>query len=245
MSRLPSGSEGIVTSFDLHPAVCRVCEGPTRSGFALCFCCKTIVGSLQMPLAPVASVTSYRVGDSVHRLLRGYKDAPVAESRRLCATALSSLVETWLSAHHDRLSARFGPPWSAVVAVPSSRRPGAPVDVLAAMVPHLARWHRPLLVGGRGPMDHLQADRHGFEVAPDVDREWLRGRRTLVFDDSLVTGARVQSAVAALRSGGACVVGALVVGRVISSYPGVTDVGLGSLPDVGSGPRVAGPIPLG
>ncbi len=94
-------------------------------------------------------------------------------------------------------------------------------------------------------MHHLQADRHGFELAPDVDREWLRGRLTLVFNDSLVTGARVQSAVEALRSGGACVIGALVVGRVISPYPEASVVGFRSPPDVRTGPSAAGPFSLG
>ena len=117
-------------------------------------------------------------------------------------------------------SERFGSPWDVVVTVPSSGRPGvAPVDALVALVPDLAAHHRPLLARGPQPTDHLLAARKGFAVVPSVDREWLRGRRILVFDDSITTGARAQSAVAALRLAGARVVGVMVVGRVRGRRP--------------------------
>jgi adenine/guanine phosphoribosyltransferase-like PRPP-binding protein len=171
-----------------------------------------------MPLAPVVAVADYQVGDGMHRRLRGYKDAPVAEVRQACAVELGRLVRRWLSANRARLEERFGARWDLVATVPSSGRPGtAPVDALVALVPDLAAHHRPLLVRGARPTGHLLGDRHGFEVSPTVDREWLRGRRILVFDDSITTGARSQSAVAALRLGGGRVVGVMVVGRVAAA----------------------------
>jgi len=55
-----------------------------------------------------------------------------------------------------------------------------------------------------------------------------------VFDDTVTTGARAQSAAAALRECGARVAGILVVGRVLGIEPrqrvslkGATEVGLG------------------
>ena len=45
------------------------------------------------------------------------------------------------------------------------------------------------------------------------------GRHVLLVDDTFVTGARVQSAAAALHRGGADVVAALVVGRLIAFHP--------------------------
>jgi adenine/guanine phosphoribosyltransferase-like PRPP-binding protein len=170
-----------------------------------------------MPLAPVTAVTPYRVGDEMHRLLRGYKDASEAEARSARTARLSGLLRRWLGNNCGRLLARTGGPWDMVVGVPSSHRPGAPVDALVQAVPALARQHRPLLVRGREPTDHLVASRWGFVVAADGDSaNWTRGDRALVVDDSFTTGARAQSAVAALRMAGLRVAGVLVVGRVVA-----------------------------
>ena len=197
--------------------ICRPCEGPTRPGFALCYCCTTLIGRLQMPLAPVTAVTPYRVGDGMHRLLRGYKDAPMTEVRSICTSQLAGILRRWLSEHVDRLLARTGGPWDLVVGVPSSQRPVAPVDALVDAVPLLARHHVSLLVRGPEPTDHLVASRRGFEVTSNGGAGCgERGRRALVVDDSFTTGARAQSAVAALRIAGIRVAGVLVVGRVIA-----------------------------
>jgi len=215
---------------------CRVCAGPSHAGFALCFCCATLVHQLRMPLAPVVAMVRYRVGDRMHRRLRGYKDAPLAEVRHACADHLADLVATWLTANGPGLDRRFGP-WDLVVTVPSSARPGGtPVDALVAQVPDLARRHRHLLVRGPERTGHLQAARKGFEVLPAVDRRWLRTRRAVVFDDSFTTGARAQSAVAALRGVGARVVGVVAVGRVVND-PGT---GPGTGPAAGTGRKGAG-----
>jgi hypothetical protein len=171
-----------------------------------------------MPLAPVTAVTSYRVGDEMHRLLRGYKDAPSVEARSASVERLAAILRRWLGDHRGRLLNRTGGPWDLTVGVPSSHRPiGTPVDTLVQAVPDLARTHRRLLVRGTEPTDHLVASRLGFAVAPDRDPDHHpRGLRALVVDDSFTTGARAQSAAAALRMAGIRVAGVLVVGRVVA-----------------------------
>jgi adenine/guanine phosphoribosyltransferase-like PRPP-binding protein len=197
--------------------VCRVCGAVAHARFAHCFCCATLVRQLQMPLTPVVAMADYRVGDRMHRRLRGYKDAPVAEARRACAAELAGLVRRWMTGSRADLEARFGSTWDLVATVPSSGRPvGVPVDTLVAHVADLALRHRQLLVRGPEPTGHLRASRRGFELVPAVDREWLRGKRILVFDDSITTGARSQSAAAALRLAGGRVVGVMAVGRVVA-----------------------------
>jgi hypothetical protein len=199
---------------------CHVCGRPTHARFALCFCCDTTVHQLQMPLAPVVAMAEYRTGDGLHRRLRGYKDAPVAEARCACATEVAGLVRSWLAADPTRLTDRFGSRWDVVATVPSTTRPGvAPTEALVNQVPDLARGHHRLLVRGPEPTDHLLAARRGFEVLPEIDRSWLRTRKVLVFDDSITTGSRAQSAVAALRMAGARVVGVLAVGRAVGGAP--------------------------
>ncbi len=213
---------------------CLVCGGPTHARFALCFCCDVTVHQLRMPLAPVLAIAEYRTGDGLHRRLRGYKDAAVAEARHVYAAEVAGLVRSWLAADPTRLTLRFGSRWDVVATVPSTTRPGvAPTEVLVNQVPDLARGHRRLLVRGPEPTDHLLAARRGFEVPPEVNRSWLRSRRVLVFDDSITTGSRAQSAAAALRMAGARVVGVLAVGRAVGGAaahrppPVATPAGLG------------------
>ncbi len=200
------------------PTRCPVCDGRARLPFPTCFCCATLTDQLRMPLSPLRAVTTYEVGDSVHRQLRRYKDAPVAEARDRATGELARLVEGWLAVHADSLRGVFGSDWDLVTTVPSSHRPsGAPADAVVTRVPDLARSHLPLLRRGPVATDHLQASRHGFELAAGVEPASLRGRRVLVVDDSVTTGARAQSASAALRRSGVRVAGILVVGRAVRS----------------------------
>jgi predicted amidophosphoribosyltransferase len=194
-------------------SACTVCGGRTAAGFDHCYCCGTVRAQLGAPLVPVTSVADYVVGDANHRLLRGYKDGPTSALRTLRSRAVADRVGHWLDEH-----AAVVAPWlgrcDVVTAVPSSHRIGeSPAGSLAALVPQLASRYRGLLERGSVPTGHLQASRHGFVVAKDVDAGWLRQQRVLVFDDSLTTGARAQSAVFPLCRAGAVVVGILVVGR--------------------------------
>ena len=193
-------------------AACDVCGTPTRSGFDDCYCCSTVRAQLAMPLVPVATVGDYVVGDAMHRLFRGYKDGPTSALCDLRAGAIARRVEDWL----DERVADASWLWQCdvVTAVPSSHRSGeSPAGSLASRVPQLAARYRSLLERGPAPTGHLQAARRGFAVMQGVDAGWLRRRRVLVFDDSLTTGARAQSAAFALRWAGTTVVGILAVGR--------------------------------
>ncbi|MGO8871329.1 MAG: hypothetical protein ACLQPH_07990 [Acidimicrobiales bacterium] len=201
--------------------VCPVCAGLTHGGFGPCFCCSTVARQLRLPLAPVAVAVDYRRGDPVHRRLRGYKDAPVLEARRAHTAWVAAVLEAYLTVHADGLRQRFGDGWDVVATVPSSTRPtGAPFDAVVNRVPRLAEGHRHLLRRGPDVTDHLLASRHGFELAAGVDPGWLRTRRVLVVDDSVTTGARAQSAAAALRLAGARVVGVVAAGRVVAPTRG-------------------------
>jgi hypothetical protein len=202
-----------------------------------------------MPLVPMVAVADYRVGDALHRRLRGYKDAPVAEARGTCVAQLVSLLDSWMDASRPRLRRRFGSGWDVVATVPSSHRPsGAPFDAVVSGVPALDALHRPVLVRGPAPTGHLAAARRGFALGPGVDRDWLRHQTVLVVDDSVVTGARAQSAAAALRLGGARVAGVVAVGRAMARQVRVNGGLRGREPDPGEGSSPPGrgrlPIPI-
>jgi hypothetical protein len=118
-----------------------------------------------------------------------------------------------------------GGPIDVVALVPSTHRPGpAPLalvdgleDVVAGALP-AARWAPALLrradqPGGWPPVGHMRPDAGAFMVPPQ-DRAALRGARVLLLDDTYVSGARAQSAAAALQHTGArTVIGPL--GRVL------------------------------
>jgi predicted amidophosphoribosyltransferase len=128
------------------------------------------------------------------------------------------MLDWWLGEHRGTLLARTRGRWDLVVGVPSSHRPaGAPVDALLEAVPALVRTHRRLLARGTASTDHLVAARSGFTVTGEGDAgPGPRGGRALVVDDSFTTGARAQSAAAALRVAGIPVAGVLVLGRAVA-----------------------------
>ena len=198
---------------------CPVCGRTVHGPFPVCFCCRLTSRQLALPLVPVVVTAEYRVGDGRHHLLRGYKDGATPEARSRCRTTLVSELAAWTSVHGPDVLRRTGP-WSVVTTVPSTRRSGpGPAEALVDGVPALADRHLPLLGRGSGPLDHLVASRDGFAPLPGVDRAGLGGLPVLVFDDSFTTGARAQSAAAALRLAGARVVGILAVGRALAPVP--------------------------
>ncbi len=194
---------------------CAVCRRTTASTGALCFCCAQATRRLGLPLVPVVPLVEYRVGDPVHRLLRGYKDAHDEARRRACTEAAALLVAARWADQVDELAGRLGR-WTAVAAVPSMRRPD-PEDLLClfAGVPAVAGAPRASLVLSAGPVAHLRADRRAFGVPADDGTGALRTARVLVVDDTVTTGAAGQSAAAALRLAGAQVAGILAVGRAL------------------------------
>jgi hypothetical protein len=169
-----------------------------------------------MPLVPVVAVAEYRIGDRQHRLLRGYKDAPVGEARRRYTGQLTTATASWLMANQARVVRRLGAGWEVVATVPSSCRPGGPpIDAVVLGVPGLGDRLRPLLVRGPETTGHLSASRRGFALRSGTDLDLIRSSPVLVVDDTMTTGARAQSAAATLRLHGVPVVGVLALGRVV------------------------------
>jgi hypothetical protein len=130
------------------------------------------------------------------------------------------------------MAAVAGGPIDQVVAVPSTARPGGPplaeVEGLEAAVRTVfpgARWTPRLLRRTRAPaapatVGHMRPNARAFEVAPAgtgvrPGRPVLPASRALLLDDTYVSGARAQSAAAALRLAGAAAVVIVPVGRVL------------------------------
>ena len=194
-----------------------LCCGPAEPS-AVCFACRLVGHRLALPLTPVSPIRLCPLPSPLYTVLMGYKESPVPEARARFIPMVRGLFDAFFAAHAARLTG--GAPVDVVLVVPSTARPsGAPL----ARVPGLdedvgarlgARWRDDLLVRGPGRLAHMRPRRDGF-VVPADRRSALQGRHLLVLDDTYVSGARAQSAAAALRLAGAASVRIVAAGRVL------------------------------
>jgi glutamine phosphoribosylpyrophosphate amidotransferase len=156
----------------------------------------------------------------LYTVLMGYKEAPVAEARARFGPIVRSLTAAFLRAHEDCIAALVGGRPDFVLPVPSTVRPGgspiARIPGLAADVESAlpgVRWTG-LLCRTSEPVGHMRPSARAFAVPPTL-RCRVADRRLILLDDTYVSGARSQSAAAALRRAGACSVVVVCLGRVL------------------------------
>jgi len=209
------------------PGVCAVCHGAPTLGFDVCYSCEEAMGQVTHPVRLIVPISLTRVdspptddstrfhgGQQLHYVLRQYKEDRDPDVRRQFSMQLAALVARFLRSHGRHIDAAArGRMWDGVTTVPSSKaRVGRHplVDVL-----HMVRAVQPIYIDALAPgpvaTGHKTADDNGFTVSAAVT-----GRSVLLVDDTFTSGARLQSAASALQLGGADVVAALVIGRVIT-----------------------------
>jgi hypothetical protein len=156
----------------------------------------------------------------LYTVLMGYKEGPVAEARSRFALIVRGLAAGFLRTHEECIAALAGGPPHFVLPVPSTLRPGgspiARVPGLAADVESAlagAHWTG-LLVRTNEPVGHMRPSPRAFAVPPTLRCRVAR-RRLVLLDDTYVSGARSQSAAAALRRAGASSVVIVALGRVL------------------------------
>jgi Phosphoribosyl transferase domain len=194
--------------------VCAVCHSGPGPGHATCYSCAEVMRQVSHPTTNVIPISLYTLNSQLWHVLRFYKDGS-GRSAQLHAMQVAAIIARFAAQHLPCVAGVLGGDLTVVTSVPSTRsppRPGRhPLETAITRVGTLASLYAPLL--GRGPahVDHNQADNDAFTVAAR-----LTGQRVLIIDDTFTTGARLQSAVSALRRNGASAVAAVVVGRVIS-----------------------------
>jgi hypothetical protein len=184
----------------------------------VCFACRVVGRRLGLPLAPVFPVRLCPLPSPLYTVLVGYKESPASEARRRFGPMVHALFAGFLSPHARCLAAAVGGPCEVVLPVPSTARPsGSPlagVDGLASACARLGDWSPGLLARAEAPVGHMRPDLRAFAVPPARSPD-VAGRRALLLDDTYVSGARAQSAAAALRRAGARSVVVVAAGRVL------------------------------
>lgn len=193
--------------------VCAVCHSGPNTGYDICRSCAVVMQQVSRPTRHVVPISLYTVNSQLWHVLRYYKDG-TGPSTELLAMQVAAILARFTAQHLTCVAAALGGRPDVVASVPSTRtqpRPGRhPLETAVVRVGALAKIHAPLLKRGPAPMDHNSADDDAFIVSRP-----LSGERVLIIDDTLTTGARLQSAASALSLSGASAVAGVVVGRVI------------------------------
>jgi predicted amidophosphoribosyltransferase len=193
------------------PGVCAVCRSGPMPGHGVCRSCEEVMGQVSYPATNVVPISLYTLNSQLWHVLRYYKDGSGPGSE-LFALQVAAIIARFTARHLRCVADLLGGEPDVVTGVPSTRVEGRPGrhPLQTAIRRALAPRYASLLARGSGQVDHKLADDDAFTVP-----RRLAGERVLVVDDTLTSGARLQSAVSALRLNGASAVGAIVVGRVI------------------------------
>jgi hypothetical protein len=188
---------------------CGLCRGPARPGFARCYQCERHAGLGRGLLADAVVPISYAIrGTPFADDLWRYKAQP-APSAAARASVLALLVA--FLADHGRCVWRYAamPPPAGLAVVPTGlgRAGPHPLQQLTAPYLRLARCELTLRPGRQGRA--FDPDRYQAAGVPP-------GASVLLIDDTWVSGASAQSAVAALKQAGARHVAVVVVGRHVN-----------------------------
>jgi predicted amidophosphoribosyltransferase len=192
------------------PEVCDVCFNFTE-GYGRCYAC----AHSELWLDAVAPI-SYSIGrEQLHHALKGYKRLGGDVGRRL-GVELAAVLWQFLDLHERCVCARAGVErFEIVCTVPSGDRErdrDHPLRwIVGDVVAPTRGRHRRVLRRSEAEVPAREFDAGKYEVVDDVE-----GRSVLLIDDTWTTGANAQSAAAALKTAGACGVGAVVIGRYLN-----------------------------
>lgn len=191
---------------------CRVCRGPSRAGYPLCFSCSLHQRIAPGLLADAVVPLSYSIAGTAYcRWLRMYKSA--SAERREARAAIRTLLLVFLHDHGSCLWASAGMTApSHVAAVPSGCGRAGVHPLRMLIEPYLALPWAGLIACGDDPVQPRELWIGRYRSASS-----LRDANVLLLDDTWASGASAQSAAAALKLAGAASVVTLVFGRHVNA----------------------------
>lgn len=188
--------------------VCPTCRSWRNTDGPLCDNCSQARDDLDFWCDQVIPISLYRKPSPLRDWLTHYKpgdEPPIAEYR----ANVGAILARYLHEHSAALQEFVGG-YDAVCVVPSTDRP--PPHELAAVYDDYSPPGEPSLLDalerGPGRLSHRTYSDDAYIVTQSVGE-----RRILVLDDVYTTGARSQSATAALTAAGAVVPAILVIAR--------------------------------
>ena len=194
------------------PGVCTTCFNLTE-GYERCYACANQPNEIDV-VAPI----SYSVAhEQLHHALASYKRLSGEVAERL-GTQLAAVLWRFLDTHEQCVARAAGADYfSMVTTVPSggSARDGDhPLcRIVAEVVGPTRERHERLL-----RRTEAVVEPRAFDAEKFVALRPLNGEPVLLIEDTWTTGANAQSAAAALRSGGAGPIAAVVIGRHMNRW---------------------------
>lgn len=196
--------------------VCSVCHGVVYDGWRTCYLCNEARRALaDLALDAVSFVSLAPAGEQFARELYTYKRPNVPlHYRRERSVLIAAVLWRWPETHETCLAGAAGlasDRFDVVTTVPSTSGRGAthPLEeVVGGLVADTAERFRGLLKLNRVDIPPREVARDRF-----VATSPLAGTTVLLVDDTWTTGAKMQSASAALKLAGATSVGGVAIGR--------------------------------
>jgi predicted amidophosphoribosyltransferase len=191
--------------------VCPMCRSWRAPGFDRCNNCEQAMNDLTAVCEFVVPISLYRKPSEMRDRMTNYKNGSEDEQRRY-APEVASILDRYFAEFGDRLQARTGG-WDVACVVPSESR--VPPHPLESAMSGLPATHVPvreaLLERHIGNLGHRVLSDDAFRTTKNV-----AGKRILLLDDVLTTGARSQSAASTLTIAGAQVAAVVVIGRRVN-----------------------------
>lgn len=189
--------------------VCGTCRSWRSRDYSVCWNCQMAIDEFGMA-TPVLPVTLYEKPSELREWVTFYKSSRgdlVAQYAQLLRRTLDQFLEVYEAAIQED----FGP-FDYATPVPSAgSAEGAVSGLFGSSSSQLAPLRQSLRFASGALAKPATYDSSWFSVAQDV-----RGKRIVVVDDVYTSGARAQSAAAALRQNGAEVPLIVVIARRIN-----------------------------
>jgi len=178
--------------------ICPTCLSSRTDGYDRCRPCSD-AAYLRPP--SILPVTMSVHGGAVHHHLRYYKDSADAAARERLGRRLAALLSLFVERHSTCIGE-----WDVACCVPSATR--VALEPVVAQLRVFQGRHARLLQFSSDAAQGRNLDPEQFEVVDDVT-----GMRVLLLDDTLTSGAKLFSAVAAITRARGSIVGPVVLGR--------------------------------